>query len=327
MSYQRALLPCFYCSLPPYYVSRGNSYSHMNLQAGTLNSGSSIYDLIDGKPLKRVSFDTSGAVTTKLLIRFDFGVTSQLPINFVAVLNHNFATASAAKVIVRHHTSAFTSVTDGTAVTITERVGASTAGAYTADGSMIGQFPEVTDKRYWAVVIEYTGLGFSGTDLEIGQIMLGRYFAASAGPEVQGMRRGVGFDGVSVERAEGGGDYGTASWVTAGRGTSSSFGQPFHTAGTTFWRRYGGRRQWRGRMAFVQDTEAFASDISSGTHGDSFEQNVIQRTAGGLIPLVFTPNSASADMGDYIFARIGGIAADYVAHNVVSYDVEIEETW
>ncbi len=326
MSYQRFLKPIYYPSFLPHLVGRGYSISTLiDVYAGTVNTGSSEYDLIDGRPLSRVSFDTSGAVTTKILIRFDLGVTSGLPIDFVAILNHNFAVATAAKIEVRHHTSAFTSASDGTAVTLTERVGASTAGAYTENGSTIGQFSEVTDRRYWAIVIPYAGLGFSATDLEIGQVMLGRKHVASAGPDVGSIRRAVDFDGVELETSVGGQTFGNASYIAPG-GTDSSFGQPFHNATTSYWRRAGGRRVLKFRQHFMLDTEIAKDDISSGTRGDSFEENVIQVTAGALHPLVFCPNSESTTLGDYMFARLQtSLVSDEVAHNVRSMDVTVTE--
>ncbi len=331
MSYQRFLKPAYYPSFLPHMVGRGYSISTLiDLQSGTLNTGSSEYDLIDGRPLSRVSFDTS-STTTAILLRFDFGVTSEMPLDFVAILNHNFYTAGATAIQVRHHTSAFTSVSDGTAVTLTAVVGGTTGSGgdppiyYPVDGSTIYTFPEVDNKRYWAIVITYHGAAFTSTDLEIGQIMLGRRHVASAGPDVGSIRRSVDFDGIQLETSIGGQTFGNASYIAPG-GTSSSFGQPFHNATTSYWRRAGGRRSLKFRQHFMLDTEMAKDDISSGVRGDSFEENVLQITAGALHPLVFCPDSTSTTLGDYMFARLqASMVTDEVAHNVRSMDVAVTE--
>jgi hypothetical protein len=303
----------------------------VNLQAGTLNSGSSIYDLFDGRPLKRVSFDTNGS-STGLLIRFDFAVTSGLPFDFVAILNHNLYTAEATRIEVRHHTSAFTSVSDGTAVTLSSLVGGTSGSGgdppifYPTDGSTVSTFTEVNDKRYWAIVIKPYGATFSGTDLEIGQILLGRKHYSSVGPDVASIRRSTLFDGIELNESVGGQTYANAAWIAPQGSTSAQFGAPFRAAGQSVWRRSGGRRQLKFRQHFMLDTETTKSDLSSGTRGATFDEDVIQATCGGLHPLVFCPDSTSTTLGDYMFARIKpGHVQDQVAQNVVSYDMTLTE--
>lgn len=326
MSYQRFLKPAFYPSYIPFYVSRGNAISSLvNLQAGTLNTGSSIYELFDARPLSRVSFDTGGS-GTDLLIRFDFGSLVNPVFNFVAILNHNFNTAGVAQIQVRHHTSAFTSVSDGTAVTLTTKIGAVSGSNYAADGDTLSVFTEVSNRRYWAIVIPNDSLGFAA-DVEIGQILLGRYHIASAGPDVQSIRRSLLHDGVETEQSIGGHSFARAAYIAPQGGTSKTQAQPFHGQETEQIVRAGGRRRIKYRQHFMLDTEVVKSDIATATRSDSFEENVQQMTCGELHPLIWVPDSSSATPGDYMFARLSVGDKDQVAFNVLSYDLTVTEVW
>lgn len=326
MSYQRFLKPAFFPSYLPFLATRGTPLSGVvNLQVGTLNTGSSVYDLFDGRALERVSIDCGGS-GTDLLIRFDFGATTNPAFNFIAILNHNFNTADVAEIQVRHHTSAFTAVSDGTAVTLTTKVGGVSGGSYVADGDTISVFTEVSDKRYWAIVIPNAGIAFAA-DVEIGQILLGRSHTASAGPDVASIRRDLLFDGVELEQSLGGQTYGNAAFVAPQGGTSASQGQPFHSQGIAQVLRAGGRRRIKYRQHFMLDTETHKDDISSATRGTSFEENVQQITCGELHPLVWVPDSASGTVGDYMWCRLAVGGKDQVAHNVVSYDLTVTEEY
>lgn len=331
MSYGRFLKPAYYPSFLPYRVGRRNVITGViSSVAGTLNSGSSIYDLIDGKPLVRTSWDTSGATTTKLVIAFDMGTDSH-PFDFIAVLNHNVATA-AGVIKLRSHTSAFTAATDGADVPITWLVGGVTGSPgdppefQTADGSSVGTFTAVTDRRYWAIIFQPHTTNFSATDLEVGQLMLGKRHVAAVGPDYSSIRRGVSFDGVKVIEAQGGGGYGSAAWTVADVSGGTTFGQPFHTAGTITAKRAGGRRALKFRQTFMQDTTLLSDNLASGTADDSFEQRVMQITAGSLHPLVFCPDSTSTTLGDYMFARLeSDWELQQQAANVYSYEIQVTE--
>lgn len=331
MSYGRFLKPAYYPNFIPHLVGRGSAMATVVTRlAGTLNTGSSVYDLIDGKPIVRTSYDTSGATTTKVVIAFDFGVATALPFDFIAVLNHNVESADGV-IKLRNHTSAFTAATDGADVPITWLVGGTTGSSgdppiyQTLDGSSVGTFTEVSDRRYWAIIIEPHTTDFSATDLEIGQVMLGKRWVAATGPDYNSIRRNTAFDS-KVNRSIGGQGYGSAAWIAGDRGTSSSFGQPFHTAATSYWRRHGGRRLLKFRQTFVQDTTLTPSDLGSGTSDDSFDKRVHQITAGSLYPLVFCPDSTSTTLGDYMFARLeSDWELQQVAANVYSYEIQVTE--
>lgn len=256
------------------------------------------------------------------------GTDTDLPFDFISVLNHNLSTADAV-VTIRHHTSAITSATDGTAVTITWLVGGRNPDSppFTlSDGSSVGTFTEVDNRRYWAIVIQPHTTNFSATDLEIGQVMLGKRYVAAVGPDYSSIRRGVSFDGVKVNEAQGGGGYGSAAWTVGDVSGGTTFGQPFHTAGTITQKRAGGRRVLKFRQTFMQDTTLLSSDLASGTADDSFDQRVLQITAGSLHPLVFCPDSTSTTLGDYMFCRLeSDWTLQQQAANVYSYEIQVTE--
>lgn len=332
MAYNRTLKPVFYPCTMNWMRSRAvGTFSKI---AGTYNGTPNDYELIDMKPANRVSFDTSGNTTTHIVLQFDTEVTSSMHINFCAILNHNLVAAEG-KIRIAYHTSALAAGT-GTAVTVlntgdTPLVnGAVSTNIVTpaTNGSTIINFTEVSNKRYWAIEIEDDS-SFSSTDLEIGTILLGESYVMPMSPDLS-VSRNIVWDGVDVQTAVGGGEFGNARYITGNDGTESFNHQPFRDAGGgTPFRSLGGRWNVGMNFSYLSDSDLVQSDISGGSASDTVLQDVYNKTAGRLKPFVFGVDSTSTTVGDYMFARFAndGMETNQVAHNTWSASMNVRETW
>jgi len=332
MAYNRALKPVFYPCTMNWMRSRGvGTFSKI---AGTYNGTPNDYELIDMKPSNRVSFDTSDNATTHIVLQFNTGVTSNMNINFCAILNHNLVAADG-KIRIAYHTSALAAGT-GTTVTVlntgdTPLVNGSVSTNIVTpatNGSTIINFTEVSDKQYWAIEIEDIS-SFSATDLEIGTIVLGEAYVMPTSPDLS-VSRNIVWDGVDVQTAAGGGEFGNARYITGLDGTASYNHQPFRDAGAgSAFRSHGGRWNVGMNFSYLSDSDLMQSDITSGSGSDTVLHDIFNKTAGRLKPFVFGVDSTSTTVGDYMFARFAndGMETNQVAHNTWSAKMNVRETW
>ncbi len=332
MSYSRIATPRFYVDTPNWKISRGLTTSNFSKITGTFNTGSTAIDLIDMKPLNRCSFDTSGNPTTHIILQWDAQATSTADkFDYVAILNHNLVSAEG-KIRVAYKATAFTGAGEGTTVSnvsvIVNGTESSEIVTPSSNGSTILTFDEVTsnDGRYWAIEIE-DDANFSATDLEIGCIMMGEYYDPPHAPDVN-IGRGLEYDGVSIRRALGGGDFATAAHLGGDDFADNKFGQPFRQRSTTYFRRTGGRISYDIAFKYLSDTDLMPSDLSS-PWGDSVIHDIWNKTSGRYIPFIFSPDKDSTTMGDYIFARFTSskFEAKQIAPKLWNVDLSIEETW
>ena len=332
MAYNRVLKPAFYPCTMNWMRSRGvGAFSKI---AGTYNGSPNDYELIDMKPANRVSFDTSGNTTTHIVLQFDTGVTSSMPINFCAILNHNLVAADG-KIRIAYDTSALSAGT-GTTVTVLNTgdtplvngTESSNIVTPTYNGSTIINFTEVSNKRYWAIEIEDIS-SFSGTDLEIGTILLGEAYVMPMSPDLS-VSRNISFDGIDIQTAAGGGEFGNARYITGNDSTTAFNLQPFREAGgSSAFRAMGGRWNVGMNFSFLNDTDLMQSNISSGGSADTVLHDIYNKTAGRLKPFVFGVDSTSTVLGDYMFARFvdDGLNTTQVANNTWSAKMNVRETW
>ena len=163
MANQNIRTPIFFPDLIGYIRDRQGSSVITQITGSNLismPSGSTVNDLVDGRPLNSVTFDTSSAASTDhILFNFNIGSTSHR-CNYIAILNHNMFTADTAfKVFAGNATSDINVINgsgdiDTSSVTATEVMNADTISAADSnsswlirpgtDGHTIITFPEQT---------------------------------------------------------------------------------------------------------------------------------------------------------------------------------------
>ena len=394
MSYNRILTPRFYLDTNNWRMARGSD-NKLSKISGTFNTGSTIDDLIDMKPLNRCSFDTSGN-TTHIILQLDSLTTSiHSKFDYIAILNHNLDTADGRVGVMYQIESGTTTTTfqnklieSGqnfeSTVSIGDRVinttdsslayvtnidsdtqltlnndimitgedykiftpvtgltevvngtidndggsGSRDVADPAVNGSTILTFDEITgdDGRYWAIEIEDDDT-FSGTDLEIGLIMMGEYYDMPHSSD-RAVKRTIDYDGVTIQQAIGGGEFANASHFGGDDFSSSYFGQPFRQGSTSYIRRAGGRISYDIKFSYLNDTDLMPSNLAY-PYGDTVFHDVWNKASGMYIPFIFGTDKTSTTMGDYIFARFQGdsLQATQVANQVWDISLKIKETW
>lgn len=307
MAYERPRKPRIYTCTLAHLALRGTTPSTLiSLAQGTLNSGSAIVNLIASNPLARTSFDTSANLTTHLIIAFDLQDTSQT-ISFLAQLNHNLLQAET-KLAVYHHTAAINAATIGaaTAVSATYTLGAKDEFGQTLNnGEHLLTWTPVAGKRYWAVEIQDASSFNASYDLQVGQVMLGNHWTADYGVDEQAWAPGMQIDGVRIEETPGGRRWATASWLTGCDGDVHPFGVPFRQANLSYaHQRHAGRRVRPFTLFMMPDTSLWGSDLSAGIGASATLRDVLSRSGGRALPVIFAPDSTSVTPGDYIYGRI-----------------------
>jgi len=356
----------FYTDMISFQLSRGKAQDN-NFDVKATNSGENYVgiksgggveaDLFDMRPLNLVTFDTSASATTKAdNVRINIDTGQQGSVNgikngFIAILNHNMATANA-KVRIGSSDSPESNVagSDGTAmsgtqIALTEIVNAdtiSTSGSSSdmvvfepaTDGSSIVTFTE-NDDRYWGINFEgadgdssinASDGNFGSTDLTVGCILLGEFFDAA--PVDVNLTRTIAFDGLSMQESVGGQRY---SYMTQhGRRASSTSKSPFITT-TSDLNTFGGRMIYDLNMSHVAHDELMPDAYDSHEHRtDSFVGDVWSRTQGSHLPFIFsidnTHTGADAE-SSHIFARFGqdDLQMKQVASNRFNFSLRIEE--
>lgn len=318
MSYFRKLLPRIYTDTIAHMLLRGENspWTDVNSQ---LASGSNLHQLSDSMPNIRCVFDTSGEATN-VLLKIDFGAAEIC--TFIAILNHNLKTCGT-ELTVLHNT--LDSYATASPVTLIPLAGEMDGDEVDSDGSHLMVFTGETG-RYWWIELNESAATFAD-DIEIGQILIGRYWTATHGPDI-GSTRSVDFDGVQVSQTWGGVRHATVSHLVGGEDQSAPFGQPFRTDpdGETY-SRHAGRRVYSANLSYLADTTALPSDIASGIGTVQNMTDVFSRTGGRALPFIFTPDSTSTVQGDYMWGRFASDTLDIteVSHNFVNVKLDIEE--
>jgi len=346
MANMNAKTPRWYCDYINYRLSRGiaqngnydvQATSTGNNLVGIKSGGGTEAELFDMKPLNLVTFDTSASSAAKadhVVISLDVMGESDSKVSFVAILNHNLATATGKIRISASDTKSHIEnddLTSATTITCTEVVNADTISTNiitpATDGSTIVRFSE-SDLRYWGIQFEGSDSGnFSSTDLTVGCILIGEYFDAPNAPDLS-INRSIIFDKVNLSESIGGQRYSNMS--SHGGTASSASKSPFSTAAA-------GEQIFGGRMAYDLNFSFLASsdlmpdeyDIYNPTD-DSFVEDVWNRVNGPHIPYIFSvDNSSEGDNAEseHIFARFANNSLDMsqVANDFWNVSMRIEE--
>ena len=346
MANMNAKTPRWYCDYINYRLSRGiaqngnydvQATSTGNNLVGIKSGGGTEAELFDMKPLNLVTFDTSASSAAKadhVVVSLDVMGESDSKVSFVAILNHNLATATGKIRISASDTKSHIEnddLTSATTITCTEVVNADTISTNiitpATDGSTIVRFSE-SDLRYWGIQFEGSDSGnFSSTDLTVGCILIGEYFDAPNAPDLS-INRSIIFDKVNLTESIGGQRYSNMS--SHGGTASSASKSPFSTAAT-------GEQIFGGRMAYDLNFSFLASsdlmpdeyDIYNPTD-DSFVEDVWNRVNGPHIPYIFSvDNSSEGDNAEseHLFARFANNSLDMsqVANDFWNVSMRIEE--
>jgi hypothetical protein len=320
MSYGRVNKPRFFPDAVNWLASRGwSKESYLALANQNFTAGSTIYQLFDLNPLNTATIDTSGE-SGEAIITIDFTVTANMPITFVAILNHNLNTA-ASLCFLQSDTAAITDYDALEINSLTPLIGCtSSVGGVScaADGDLIATCT-ATNERYHAIVLKADGANFAD-DITIGSIIVGSHYTLPNSGDLN-VQRDFSFDGVTVRSTDGGKRYGHASWVAGNDGNNYA---PFRSQ--SFFRRPGGRQAYDINFSYIADTELFGDDLSANGTETDFYYQVPNKTAGPLLPFIWTPDSTSTTEGDYLFARLmNDFKPQKVANRVWSFKNRIEE--
>ncbi len=276
MANQNIRTPRFYVDDVNYQLSRGVTQT----ENGIANTTDYVYDVMSGsgfigvqngteaelfdmRPLNKVDFNTSADTDGHIGIVIDKGDTSK-KYNFVAVLNHNLASAEGAFRIA-------SSINGSTIVTFTEN-----------------------DDRYFSIQFEgktASGDGnFSSTDLFIGCIMIGEYYDMPHAPELS-VKRSVIFDNNTIQQSIGGQRYSNMS--NFGKSASTITRSPFIK--TSFPEKmYGGRLRYEMAFNYLASTDIMPTEYTNiQTGDDTVIEDVWNKVNGNHIPFIFSIDNSS----------------------------------
>lgn len=325
MTYARPLKPMFYTDSINWLKINGRAKATtLTDRAGTYNSGYDKFDLFDLQPQNEVSFDTSGNVTTHILIQIDFGVA--VSCDSFSLLNHNLVSAEG-RIRIAHSSGTMSAPGDGTVVSnvavVLNGTEATEIVTPASDGDTVFTFDSASD-RYWLLEIEDI-TNFSATDLTMGACLLGEHYTMPHNQDQSSLNHGFQMLGVSVAESEGGKRFANSRWTKANSASTTATNYIPFRSGTGV-NQIPGRESYSANFSFIADTDLLPSDLSSPV-GDTFIHKVVSKLGLQTLPCVFTMDSTSTTQGDYIFGRLTGNSFNLTqqAHNLYSTGFTIEQ--
>ena len=331
--------PRFYPDLINYQLSRGIAQSEYAVTAtdagaylmGTFTAGSAA-ELFDMKPLNKCTFDTSADTDGHVLITLD--TQSAHKKSFVAILNHNMASADAKFRISASNTEAHIQAVDmgsATAMSCTEVVNADSISTNiitpATDGSTIVKFAE-SSLRYWGIQFEGDSSNtFGSTDLFVSNILLGEYYEMPHAPDLS-VKRSIMFDKTKLQESVGGQRY--SNMTSHGRTASTTSKSPFNTNSYAF-KSYGGRLAYDLNFSYLNSTDVMPNEYHEHqVTDDAVVEDIWNKTNGNHLPFIFSidKDSEGADAeSEHIFARFAQNSMDMtqVANDVWNCSMRIEE--
>ena len=257
--------------------------------------------------------------------------------SFVAILNHNMASAQAQVIIAASDTESHIQVANmgiATAIEPTEVVNGDTINgsspydvAPATDGSTIIKFAE-SGLRYWGIQFEGSSSNtFSPTDLFIGCIMIGEYYEMPHSPDLA-VKRSIIFDNTQIQESVGGQRYSTMT--SHGRQVSSTTRSPFSLSSYNH-AIHGGRIAYDLNFSFLNSTDVMPNEYSVyQANDDAVVEDVWDKTNGSHIPFIFSCDKDSEGAyaeSEHIFARFAQNSLDMtqVANDIWNIKMRIEE--
>ena len=295
--------PRFYCDYINYRLSRGvaqdgrfdvQATSTGNNLVGIKSGGGTEAELFDMRPLNLVTFDTSASSAAKadhVVVSLDLMGETSSKVSFVAILNHNLATATGKIRISASDTKSHIEnddLTGATTITCTEVVNADTISTNVitpaTDGTTIVKFSE-SDLRYWGIQFEGSDSGnFSATDLTVGCVLVGEIMELRS-PDLS-LTRSIAFDKVNVQESLGGQRFSNMS--SFGRQVSTTSKSPFSTA-TVNQQVFGGRISYDMNFSYLASTDVMPDEYDTfNPTDDSVVEAIWNVTNGPHIPFIFS---------------------------------------
>jgi len=324
MSYGRVNKPRFFVDTVNWMASRGWSREDeigFTVDGDTWDfaDGSNKYQLFDLNPLNVATIEADGE-GDDCIIQLDLLATSNMPITFISILNHNFNTAGVT-CFLQSDTSAVDSYSGLETMDLTPVIGCTESGdglVCAADGDLLATCT-ATNNRYYGITLRSTGATFTD-DITIGAILIGQHYTLPNSGDLN-VQRDFNFGGVRVRTTDGGKRYSHAAWVAGNDGNNYA---PFRNQ--TYFRRPGGRQAYDINFSYIADTELYPNDLQSLSTEDDFFYQVPNKTAGPMLPFIWTPDSTSTTEGDYMLARLmNDFKPQKVANRVWSFKNRIEE--
>ena len=305
MTYGRLSKPRFYMDVPNWRFSRGlsrNSAIKINVAgvAAALASGSTKYQMFDMNPVDQAVWSTDAGTDTAS-VRINLTTTNN-PVNFIAILNHNLATAGG-KFRVCHSASDIETA-GGTDVSgLTEVFNGDVSGVYATpdtDGDTLLTFTQPSTSADQYLCVEFEDVSTWSDDLAVGQIIFGYYYTSPVSPDLP-VRKITTHEGVKIDTSAGGRKFGKASWITANPGAYTTFRT--NTSVIAAQRKMSGREAFDFSFPNVADTSIYPADRLTPYSAENFLYDVINKSAGNLIPFIFAADSTSTTQGDYLYGR------------------------
>jgi len=329
--------PRFYTDHINYLMNRGiGQDGNFDVITGSnligIQTGSEA-ELFDMRPLNKVDFDTSANTSDHVLINIDTQSTSTKK-SFVAILNHNMASADAKVLIKASNTESHVqAVNMGSATAMSNTADVVNGDISTnhiapgTDGSTIIRFDE-SALRYWGIQFEGNSSNtFSSTDLFVGCIMIGEYYDMPHAPDLN-ITRMISYNRMNdLQESYGGQRF--SNLKTYGRTAGSTSKSPFTTASNGY-ESQGGRLIYDMNFSFLDSTDLMPDEYDIVADDDNFVDDVWNMTNGNHIPFIFSIDKSSEGdnaESEHIFGRFANNSLDMaqVAPNVFNVKLTVEE--
>ena len=330
--------PRFYPDIVNFLMSRGlGQDGNFDVITGSnligVQTGSEA-ELFDMRPLNKVDFNTSAATSDHVLVNIDTQSTSTKK-SFVAILNHNMASADAKVLIKASNTESHvqavnmgsaTSMVNPAQVVNADAIGSSIVIPAT-DGSTIVRFDE-SALRYWGIQFEGNSSNtFSSTDLFVGCILIGEYYDMPHAPDLN-VTRMISYNRLNdLQESHGGQRF--SNLKSYGRTAGSTSKSPFTTASNGY-DSQGGRLIYDMNFSFINSTDLMPNEYDIIADDDNFVDDVWNKTNGNHIPFIFSIDKSSEGdnaESEHIFGRFANNSLDMaqVAPNVFNVSLTVEE--
>ena len=329
--------PRFYTDIVNFLMSRGlEQDGNFDVITGSnligVQTGSEA-ELFDMRPLNKVDFNPSAATSDHVLVNIDTQSTSTKK-SFVAILNHNMASADAKVLIKASNTESHVqAVNMGSATAMDTPAEVVNANAISSsivtpdsDGSTIVKFAEQS-LRYWGIQFEGDSGTWGSTDFFVGCIMLGEYYDMPNAPDLN-VTRMISYNRLNdLQESHGGQRF--SNLKSYGRTAESTSKSPFTTASNGY-DSQGGRLIYDMNFSFIDATDLMPDEYDIIADDDNFVDDVWNKTNGNHIPFIFSIDKSSEGdnaESEHVFGRFANNSLDMtqVAPNVFNISLTVEE--
>ena len=175
------------------------------------------------------------------------------------------------------------------------------------DGWSLATFTQTSDNQYIRLIIDPDGNNTDtySSDIKIGAILIGEAYSFPQSPELE-ITKQFTFDGLTKQTSVGGQTYANATYTKG----ANWFLEPFFNSSTAT---SPDNRFRSGRLAmdlsfnYMADTDVYSSVLNSGASvsSNSFINNLISKTNGGMFPMLFQyDNTVTTDEDAFLWCRL-----------------------